>query len=107
MTLAAQHAAGDQDHPGIGLDAPAAADRVDALGRQRGWIEPSDIDCRRNDRDPLPWHAMACGDQLGDLVARRDHPVAARHDAVVEMLERVLLAKALVPAGEERHARAA
>ena len=29
---------------------------------------------------------------------------AARHDAVVEMLERVLLAKALVPGRDERHA---
>jgi len=47
---------------------------------------------------------IALHDQLGDLVGDRDHAFAAHHHAVVEALEQVLLAEALVPGGQERHA---
>ena len=40
---------------------------------------------------------MPLDDQFGDLVADRDDPVAARHHAVVDALEDILLAKSLVP----------
>src|SRR3569833_1537296 len=39
------------------------------------------------------------------LVADGDDAVTARHDSVIEMLEQVLAAEALVPAGQERQPR--
>jgi hypothetical protein len=41
---------------------------------------------------------------LRDLLAHRDDAVAARHAAVVHVLEDVLVAKAFVPARHERNA---
>ena len=104
MALAAQDAADDQDHLGVGLDAPGVTHRLDALARDIGRIEALEVDAARHDRDPLPRRAVAVVDQLRDLLAHRDDAVAARHDAVVQVLEDVLVAKALVPAGDERNA---
>ena len=104
MALAAQDAADDQDHLGVAFDAPGAAHRLDAFARDIRGIELLEVDAARHHRDPLPRRAVAVVDQLGDLLAHRDDAVAARHDAVVQVLEDVLFAKALVPAGHERNA---
>ena len=85
-------------------DAPGAAHRGDAVARDRRRIEARGVDAQRHHGDAAPRRAVAVVDQFGDLVAHRDHAVAARHHAVVEPLERVLLAEALVPGGQERHA---
>ena len=52
----------------------------------------------------FPRRAVAIIDQLRDLLARRDDTVAARHDAVVQSLEDILFAEALVPTGHKRNA---
>ena len=104
MALAAHDAADDQDHLGVALDAPGTRASPRRVARDLGRIEALEIDAARHDRDALPRHAVAVVDQLGDLLAHRNHAVAARHDAVVQVLEDVLVAKALVPAGQERNA---
>ena len=87
VALAAEHAADHEDHLVVAADAPGAPHRLDPLARHRGRIEPLDIDARRHHRDAVPRRAVAVVDQLGDLIAHRDHAVAARHHAVVEPLE--------------------
>ena len=47
---------------------------------------------------------MALGDHFGDLIRHGDHARAAHHRAVPEPLEDILLAMALVPGGDQRHA---
>ena len=64
-----------------------------------------EIDAGRHHLDPVGRNVIALADQFGELVADRDDAIAARHHAVVEPLQRILLAEALVPAGHERHAR--
>ena len=54
MALAAQNAAGDQDHLGVALDAPCGAHRLDALARDVVRIEALEIDAARHDRDFVP-----------------------------------------------------
>src|SRR5262249_6614498 len=105
MAFAADHAPGDQYNSRVAVDAPGVAHRRDTFGRHRGGIEFRVVDARVGDDDALRRHVVALGDQIGDLVAHREHAIAARHHAVVDMLEQVLLAEALVPGGEERHAR--
>jgi hypothetical protein len=78
--------------------------RLDAFARDLGRIEALEIDAGGHNRDALPRRAVAVADQLRDLLAHRHEAVAARHDAVVQVLEDVLVAKALVPTGDERNA---
>ena len=68
-------------------------------------IETLEVDAARQHRDAFPRRAVAVVDQLRELLAYRDDAVAARHDAVVEALEKVLLAKTLVPGGDEGQRR--
>ena len=86
------------------FDAPGATRRLDAFARDLGRIEARNVDAGRHHRDALPRRAVAVDDQLRDLLAHRHHAVAARHDAIVRVLEDVLVAEALVPTGEERNA---
>src|ERR1700688_1488030 len=103
MALAAQNASDRQDDAGPRIDAPLGPHRLDALWRHRGGIKPGDIDMGRRHYDTLGGDAVALGDRLGDLVAHGDDPLAARHPAVVEMLEDILLAKSVVPGGHQRY----
>src|SRR5665213_1418174 len=101
MTLAAHDAADDQDHLGVALDTPGIAHRLNAATRDFGRIETLKIDAARHDRNPLPRQAVTVVDQLGELFAGCHDAIAARHHAVVPMLEDVLVAMAFVPARHE------
>ncbi len=105
MALATEHAADHENHLVLRGDAEGAAHRVGALGGNRGRIEQRKIDARRHHFDPAGRNVVALADQFGELVADRDDAIAARHHAVIEALQRILFAEALVPAGDERHAR--
>src|SRR5580704_13048267 len=59
---------------------------------------------RRDHHNALCRDAVGCGDRIGDLIAYGDHPFAACHHAVVDVLEDFLLAKSVVPRGYERYA---
>src|SRR6185312_9827988 len=104
MALAAQDAADDQDDLGVCGDAPGVTDGVDALLAHPLGVETLEIDAAGHDVKPVPRGAVAVIDELCQLLADGDDMIAARHHAVVEMLEQVLVAEAFVPAGQERQA---
>src|SRR6185437_2531266 len=83
MALAAHDAADNQYNLGAARDAAGIAHRFDAIARHFCRIEALDIDAARHDGNTLPRRAVAVVDQLGELFADRDDPVAARHDAVI------------------------
>src|SRR6185437_16550780 len=97
VALAAQDAPDDQDDLGLAGHAPGVTNGVDARLRHALRIEPLEVDAARHDADPVPRRAVAVVDELGELLADRDDTVAARHDAVIEVLEQILVAEALVP----------
>src|SRR5262249_50150429 len=101
VAFAAQDAPGHQDHFGLRLDPPSLAHGVDADARHARRIEAREVDARGHHRDALPGRAVTVVDEWRDLLARRHHAVAARHHAVVEVLEPILLAEAFVPTGDE------
>ena len=100
---AAQDAADHHDHAGVGPGAPGGAGGRDPIGRNRGGIEARDVDMGGHDDEAVRRHLVALGNHLGDLVAQRDHLLAAGHHAVVGMLEPVLVAEFGVPGGDEGH----
>ena len=104
VSLAAEHAAGHQDQLVAASGAPGVPHRLDARARDMRRIEPGRIDARRHHHDAIPRRAVAIVDQQRDLLADRDDAGTARHHAVVQPLEAVLLAEAFVPGGQERHA---
>src|SRR5215813_14011503 len=94
----------NQDDPRVVPDTTGAAHRIETRCAHSRRIESLKIDARGDHRDQLPRRSVALVDEFGDLIARRNHVVAARHHTVVEALEPVLLTEALVPGGEECHA---
>src|SRR4029077_5831489 len=107
VALAAQNTAGDQNNFGVTFDAPCAAHRFSALACYAFRIEAIEIDTARHDSDFIPGRSIAVIDQLRDLLARCDHAIATRHDAVIQTLEDILFAKALVATCYEGNARKA
>ena len=101
VSLAAQDAADHHDDAGAGADAPGGAHRIDPFGFDPGRVEPSNVDMGGNDDDAVGGDPMALGDDVRDLIAHGDHLLAARHHAVIGVLEQVLVAKSPVPGGEE------
>ena len=82
-------------------NSPSGAYRLDALAGDNLGIETLQIDTARHHLDLVPSGAVTIIDELRDLLARRNNPIAARHDPVVETLEKILFAEAFVPTGHE------
>ena len=103
VTHAAQDAAHDHDHAGVGPGPPGRAGGRDPIGGDRGGLEARHVDMGGHDDEAFRRHPVALGNHVGDLVAQRDHLLAAGHHAVVGMLEPVLVAEFGVPGGDEGH----
>src|SRR4029079_9644919 len=103
MTLSAQDAARNQNDFRLALDAPRTSYRLDTFARNLVRVETIEINATRYNGDLTPGRAVAIIDQLADLLTSVEYIIAARHDAVIKVLENILFAKALIAAGDKRY----
>ena len=88
LALPAGQPPGQHDHPRIVRHAPLLGKLDDPLGADGGGIESGDIDTARNHANPFGIGAVTLADLIADKLRNCDHPVAARHDRIIQPLER-------------------